>query len=310
MNASHALAGFELRASIDRVVIEVRLGQPTQFRHVQDRMKAAGQGVQYVHQVNPHTVRTTIQNPTGPDALMRAVQALVSTPGSIRDTDISIIEVEVTLDARPTTPATANQIIDATMHLAHHHANPPGDFRIVRGAGHARGNTAPAAQEDFRRALRDGDNTINAGWYADAVKCEMGDPFRLRLYAKTYDSTPDDHYQALPQQQHTARIEAILSGELCPFRTVNEWRKFRFESLSLYFRQVCTTPGSELATLAMNWRASLGQPADTSKRKGHRRNSRRGTARDTALNRRIYKALTRLTARQFAEIRTPKSSEK
>lgn len=309
MNAGHPLAAFELRASIDRIVIEVRLNQPTQFRHVQDRMSAAGLGVPYVHQIDPQTIRTTIQNPTGPDAFMLAVQALAP-PGSgpIQESDITIIEVETTLDARPMVPAGRDQLVGATLHFVHHHANPPGNFRVVREKGHWRGNTAPVSQAPFRLALQAGDNTIGAGWYADVVKRETsGDPFRLRLYVKEYDSTPSDNYRALPTAQHSARIEAILSGRLCPFSTVTGWREFKFESLTPYFRQVRATPASEIAALLLGWLAALGLPTDTDKQASHRRNSSRGTARDTALNRRIYKALARLTQRQFAEIRPPTS---
>lgn len=271
-------------------------------------MAAAGMGAQYVHLINPQTLRTTIQNPTGPDAFMLAVQALAP-PGSgpIQESDITIIEVETTLDARPTAPAGRDQLVGAALHFVHHHANPPGNFRVVREKGHWRGNTAPLSQAPFRLALQEGDNTIGAGWYADTVKCETwGDPFRLRAYVKESDSSPGARYQALPTAQHAARIEAILSGNLCPFTTVAGWREFKFESLTPYFRQVRATPASQIAALGQGWVAALGLPTDTDKQAGHRRSSRRGTARDTALNRRIYKALARLTQRQFAEIRTPK----
>lgn len=281
-------------------MIEVRLNQPTQFQHVQTRMEAVGSGVPYVHQIDPQTFRTTIQNPTGPDALMRTVQALAP-PGSgpIRESDITIVEVETSIDAKPTAPADRDQLVDAALHFAHHHANPPGNFRIVRGAGHVHGNTAPASQAPFKLALLAGDNTINAGWYADTVKCETwGDPFRLRVYVKKYDTVPGASYQALPPKQHTARIEAILSGSLCPFTTVSEWRAFKFESLTPYFRQVRSTPASQIAALSQGWLAALGQPTDTDKQGRHRRNSRAGTARDTDLNRRIYRTLTRFTERQ------------
>jgi len=311
VNAGHPLAAFELRASIDRIVIEVRLNQPTHFRHVRDRMKAAGLGAPLVHQIDPETIRATIQDPdTGPDAFMRVIQHLAP-PGSgpIQESDITIVEVETTLDARPTAPATRDQLVGAVLHFVHHHANPPGNFRIVREKGHWRGNTAPLSQAPVRLALQAGDNTIGAGWYADTVKCETwGDPFRLRLYVKEYDSTPSDNYRALPTAQHSARIEAILSGRLCPFSTVTGWREFKFESLTPYFRQVRATPASQIAALGQGWVAALGLPTDTGKQAGHRRNSRVGTARDTALNRRIYKALARLTVRQFAEIRPPESS--
>jgi hypothetical protein len=267
-------------------------------------MDAAGLGVPYVHQIDPETIRTTIQNPTGPDALMRAVQALAP-PGSgpVAEADVRVLEVEISLDAKPTAPAGRDQLVSATLHLVHHHANPPGKFRVARRAGNPLGNTAPASQMLFMLALQTGDNTINAGWKADIVKGQTwGDPFRLRGYVKEYDTNLDtnlaDTYKPLAQEKQAARLEAILSGDLCPFSTVAEWRAFKFESLIQYFRQVRPTPASQIAALSQDWLAALGQPANTDKQANHRRNSMTGTARDTDLNRRIYRALTRLTQRQ------------
>lgn len=316
MNTGHQLAKFELRASIDKVVIELRLSQPSQFQHVQNRMSATGLGAAYVHQIDPQTFRTTIQNPTCPDALLLAVQAFAP-PGSgtIQESDITILEVETSIDAKPTAQRDSNQLANAALHFMHHHANPPGKFRIVRKSGHWDGNTVPESQASFKRALQDGDNTINAGQHADVVKGETGgDPFRLRIYVKTYDSMPGASYEALPPKQHTARIEAILSGSLCPFTTIAEWRAFKFESLTQYFRQVRATPASQLSSQVLDWLASIGQPNNTSKRANHRRNGKAGTARDTDLNRRIYRTLARLSQRQndskIAEIRTPAASQK
>ena len=279
-------------------------------------MNATGLGAAYVHQIDPQTFRTTIQNPTCPDALLLAVQALAP-PGSgtIQESDITILEVETSIDAKPKAQGDSNQLVNAAMHLAHHHANPPGKFRIVRKSGHFLGNTAPVSQIQFGRALQDGDNTINAGQHADVVKGETGgDPFRLRIYVKRYDSKPGASYASLLPTQHTARIEAILSGDLCPFTTIAEWRAFKFESLTQYFRQVRATPASQLSSQVLDWMASIGQPIDTDKQVNHRRNSKAGTARDTDLNRRIYRTLARLSQRQndskIAEIRTPAASQK
>ena len=305
MNNQHPLTGFNLRASIDRIVIEVRLNQPTQFQHVQARMASAGAGKQYVHEIDPQTFRTTIQNPTGPDAFMVAVQALAP-PGSgpVSESDVRILEVEISLDAKPRAPADRDQLVNATLHLVHHHANPPGKFRIVRSSEHWQGTTAPPSQMLFKVALQAGDNTICAGWHADVVKRETwGDPFRLRAYVKEYDTNPKATdpkatYKSLAQEKQAARIEAILSGDRRPFTTVAEWRAFKFESLTKYFRQVRPTPASQLAALSQRWLVALGQPTDIDKKASHRRNSMTGTARDTDLNRRIYVALTRLTQRQ------------
>jgi hypothetical protein len=109
---------------------------------------------------------------------------------------------------------------------------------------------------------------------------------------------PKEKYKPLAQEKQAARLEAVLSGDLCPFSTVAEWRAFKFETLSQYFRQVRSTPASQIAALAQGWVVSLGQTTDTDKQASHRRNSKKGTARDTDLNRRIYRALTRLTNRQ------------
>lgn len=232
---------------------------------------------------------------------MQAVQALAP-PGSgpVSESDVRILEVEISLDAKPAAPAKRDELVNATLHFVHHHANPPGKFRIVRSSEHWQGTTAPPSQMRFKVALQAGDNTINAGWHADIVKCETwGDPFRLRAYVKEYDTKPDDDsYKLLAQKKQAARLEAVFSGDLCPFSTVTEWRAFKFESLSRYFRQVRSTPASQIAALAQGWLVSLGQTTDTDKQASHRRISKEGTARDIDLNRRIYRALTRLTQRQ------------
>lgn len=318
--ALHPLAGFTLHASIDRIVFEVRFQQPSQFAHVRNRMLCAGLGGQFVHEIDPHTYRTTIQNPTGPESFMRAVQALAppTQAAPITETDIAIVEVETAIDAKPIGAFDDAVLAGAVLHFVRHHANPPEPFRVVRPR--KIGNTRPQAM-GLASALRDGANTIFAGPYVDAVRAGAWNTdsrvFSLRAYAKVQDTTPGENayehlpknaYEHLPKKQHRARIESIHNGAACPFHTVGEWRSFRFETLIPCFWQVRLSTKSVALKLMLDWLGSLGEQLNVKGRAQHRRNSRIGTARDSYLNKRIARALTALTVKN-AEICTPQTPQ-
>jgi hypothetical protein len=307
----HPFAGFTLHAAIDRVVFEVRFVCPSQFAHVQNRMVSAGLGRQFVHEVDPYTFRTTIQNPKGPDSFLAAAQALAPPTQSdpITANDITIIEVETALDARPIGAFDDAVLAGAVLHLVHHHANPPESFRVVREK--ALGNNRPQSM-GLAVALRRGDSTLCAGQYVDGV--EFGawnndtNVFMLRAYSKTYDTLPGNtKRQPLPKDKQAARLEVVLNGASVPFSTLAEWRVFRFETLTRYFRQVQTDTNSPILKMWLDWVVSIGERIDHARRAQHRRNSRLGTARDTYLNKRIHRALLGLTdSQKMREFAHPK----
>lgn len=303
-NTPHPLAGFRLVAGVDWVQAVVKLRKPTQHRHVRTRLQAAGLVAGRVEHIDaPHdrptrVVAVRIQDPGTPDAFMAAFQH-VAPPGNgpILESDVQITGVEIALDAHPKTQVEQPRITDAALYLFRHLARPPVGTPRITSPGHFR--AAAALKGDTRRALADG-WTINMG--------EQGADYVARCYVKRADSIPGHAYAPLPQDQHCARLELRLQGQCLPFATVAQWRALRFEKLARSFAMVTDpTPRNSMAALLQDQmvkiNAPLGKPLDPAKHTQHRRVSRRGVRRDSALNQRVADALRALTKRTaFAEI--------
>ena len=153
----------------------------------------------------------------------------------------------------------------------------------------------------------------NVGSLADGYTVHLGetrpgieDPFAARWYVKSTDTLAGGGaYVDLPFAEHRARMEATFRGDLCPFRSLEEWRGFRFQRLSQYFRQVKRRPIAPglpagrvemLQTLASSgYVHRLGRTPDPTKAAQHRRQGLRIVRADVALNKRIYDALRALT---------------
>lgn len=270
----------------------VTLPRPSQFRHLKARTAKDWGKVFFTEVVgtNGKTWKFRVQNPPGPDQFMKEVQALVrSGDTALIEQDISVVGIEIALDFYH---ATNNRqaLIHTALHCIRHQARPlVGSPRITRKGG----VVTPVHPYEVFEALSDRKSTIRTGAKGDDQTC--------RFYLKDYDSFNGKRYADLPPEKWCARFENTLTSNAVPFKTIQEWRDFKFESMSKdLFAMVMPTPTTnELVTSLQARKIQLGRRPDSCIRPGTERRQRGAfTCRDSVLNDKIRQALRSLTARQ------------
>lgn len=289
-----ALHGFSLRAVIDWIEVDVALSKPSQHRHVRDRM-AGTFGNTYAHPLegeqSSRTFRIRVQNPTSSAQFMRDIQCM-SLPGQppITESDVSVVAIEIALDAHQADAGNAS-LAKATAFFLNRLVHLPAGAKVITRQDHRR---SIATRGDLLAALAEG-CSVNLG--------EPGADHRVRAYVKNYDTQGDTAYMQLPQSEHRARLEVTLRGDQMPFKTVAEWRAFRFEGLGSEFFAMCRPEEREgLLGLLLQRQVFLGRAPDAPKvRPSDRRKRPLATRRDTATNERIRDALRGLTRRHACQ---------
>lgn len=295
--ASNVMVSEQLifRGAIDWVACVVTLQSPTQFRHLQARTHKVW-GKTHFEEVpgsNAKSWRFKVQDPTSPGQFMEDAQCMrPAGDRPITEGDIQITGIEIALDVYH---AEGNRaaLIAVVSHMLRHQACPPeGELRIT---GHGTCES-PTHLCQVLAALHAGGVTVRTGpMYADHT---------CRFYFKDYDTLGDVKYAPLPQAECRARFENTLIGEAVPFRTVQEWRDFKFESLSdRYFSMVMPVAASTaLGTFLQAQMIQLGRRPDSFKRRlSDRRKRGVCTRRDSDLNDKIRQALRGLTRSQSCQ---------
>ncbi len=295
-------ANYRFKAVIDWVTLRVTLTSPSQFRHVQNRLFPVF-GKLYVRACdgNDSSLRFDIrfQDPAGPDAIMRGLQTAFCLEGPmLKESDVHVIGLELALDLYSRTNDPESLAV-AALHLFVHHAHPPpAPPRITKPRQYFVPNT--------RREIL---GELDAGYslHAGAKYAR----YTSRHYVKRNDSRDGVQYAPLPSSEHRARFENTWRGNLAqPFKTLTEWRNFRFESLSEQFALVASTPATGLAALLQDRSTQLGRSLDKtgdeprhpdamakSRLSNYRRKRAPNTQRDTPTNQKIRQALRNLTVR-------------
>lgn len=314
----HALHGLKLKAAVDWIEIKITLSRPSQPQHVRARMPARW-GLPYVKALTDDPSRTAtefkfrVQDPLGPDQLMREAQAL-ALPGdpAIGEADVTVTGLEVAVDAYPP-DGDPQALALAALHLLRHHAQPPAGPPRITEPYYFGADALLAAASQTGVELSD-----KPGWFrvphspADALQAlqlgltinvgDQGDNYRARHYVKRHDTRHDtqdgEAYAPLLPGEHRARFEVTLQGAELPFTTIGAWRGFRFETLAQRFALVRATPADGLQLALQDRALQLGRPDSPGKRTGHRRLSAPRTERDTVTNEAIRVALRALTRAQ------------
>lgn len=296
-------SSISVRTLIDWIECEVTLPSPSQFRHLQTRI-AKHWGKVFFTELGGAKGKTWIfrlQNPPGPDQFMKEVQALVR-PGdeTLRAQDIKILGIEIALDLYHATND-RQALIHTALYCIRHQARPlAGCPRISR----TKEVVTPVYPYEMLEALSDGKSSIRTG--------QEGDDHTCRFYFKDYDSVDGLPYARLPPNKWRARFENTLEGEAVPFKTIQEWRDFKFESMSkdLFAMLMPISTGSELVTSLQACKLQLGRRPDSYIRPSTERRQRGAfTRRDSVLNDKIRQALRSLTARQNSVRKSPDPEE-
>lgn len=239
-----------------------------------------------------------VQDPKGPDHLMRELQSAVQ-PGDppLTEDRVEILGLELAIDGFRR-DRDSHALAPAVLHLFVHHALPPvGAPRITR----PRHFHVPSTKREILHYLVDG-YTLHGG---PKNACHSS-----HFYVKTHDSIDGQKYTLLPQKQWRARFENTWMNEATPFKTIAQWRNFKFESLSTKFALVIPTTAEGLALLMQDRKIQLGTAPDAPKiRPSDRRRRAPYTRRDTITNDKFRQALRALTRHQSCENSVKNSPE-
>lgn len=285
-----ALGGFRFRSEIDWIKLRVTLTRPSQFRHVQDRLKEKF-GKLFVEPcdgcASSRRFDITIHNPAGATQVMRDLQNIVRPSDPlISEADVQVVGIEVAIDAYIKGSDRA-RLTAAVGHFVRHLARTPAGPMRLTSPNHFR---VPATYRDLLQAISSDQTTIHFG----AKEAN----FRVRAYFKDYD-TIEGKRKNLLSVQHRARIEITLHGEQLPFRSIDSWRNFRFEQLSDRFAMCTPVATNGIAGALQDRAVQIGRAEDAPKRRPSDRRKRSPfTQRDSVTNDKIRQALRGLTARQ------------
>lgn len=355
-----ALKDFSFQAGVDLVEIELTLATPSQW-HALKRSADRVWGNTFIESLegnkSSRRFRFRVQNPDPPNEFMRQLQSLQRKGETLLESAVKITGVEISLDARHPSNDPAVLAV-AVLYLARHHAHVPrglaritvppyfdspilaaqyakakSDHAIATKGARRAGKVPPPhfqrkrgtcsvvqSNREALTALQRG-LTINQGKAPNDEAGERGDSHRGRYYVKTRDTQDGVAYAPLPPELYRARSEKTLLDQDVPFKTIEEWRNFRYESLSRQFELVAPNPPtSSLVGLMQERETQFGFNADEiceqprhpeamaqSREPGYRHKFRRGTRPDTQLNEKIRKALWCLSERSRVKIR--KTSE-
>jgi hypothetical protein len=313
---SRPLDSCRLDPVLDWVQVQVTLPTPSQHRHLRARAPRHWGNVFFHPVEGQHSSRVFIfrvQNPQGPDQLMSDLQELLADPSArLREESVQIVGIEIALDAYPERP-NRELLVDATVQMIWHVAQPPHGTLLMTEPDHYRANPL---RRSIRQALQDGWslNIAPGGRKGESKLGPSCSVDRLRAYVKDYDTVPVEEegtlakgepHQPLPEHQQRARLERTLLGNKAPFKTIDEWRSYRFEKQAGLFAMCVSDPDSSSFMKILHSAVPMGKPLDLDRRAARRRVSRAGTLRDSLLNERIRVSLRRLTRAQRAGIRTP-----
>lgn len=299
---------YRFKAVIDWVALSITLPSATQFRHLQNKL-APNFGKLFVKPCKGDETsmkfHITIQNPVSPDQILSGLQSLTFSNGwQLSEADIRVVGLELAIDLF-TSPETAVALLTvAAQRMAVCHAHPPGSLRITKPKHYF----APATKRDIFTELHAG-YSLHAG--------ERYGTHTSHYYVKRHDTNEGVQYAPLPVAQHRARFENTWRGDLTPpFKTLDEWRNFRFESLSEQFALVKPAPATGLAELLQSASNQLGRPLKKtddeprhpdaiakSQLPNYRRNRAASTQRDTPTNEKIRQALRNLTKTKATKVR-------
>ena len=290
------------------MTLRITLPSESQFRHLQNKLLPVF-GKLFVKPCGDNGASldfdVTFQNPISPDWILSGLQSLAFNNGQrLCEADIKVVGLELALDLYARSADNSTLLTIAALHMCVHHAHPLGSLRITK----PKHFFVPATKRDTFQEL-------DAGYTAHTG--EDGGDHTTRHYVKRHDTMDGVPHAALAATQHRARFENTWRGNHTPpFKTLDEWRNFRFESLAQQFALVKPTATIGMAALLQGRIHQLGRPLNRgvdephhpdamakSQLSNYRRKRAAGTQRDTPTNEKIQQALRNLTQTQARIIR-------
>ena len=174
-----------------------------------------------------------------------------------------------------------SDLLDMAEHMFRSIADPPSTNRRITGEKGSRGlvKSALFSRRTNRCALSRGQSLVIGN---------VGDAHTQRAYIKENDR---------------ARFENTLTGDALPFNTLDQWQRFRFESLAELFRWRRFPKAGGLLGVLRDWFPAIASPPSAKSRQGHRRTNKRGSVADRGLSDAARVALRRLSTAQGERMR-------
>lgn len=301
------LASLRVDAKIDWISIVLRLGWSSQQQHVRNLLEAQFGKSVYVRALaddgsnkptempndTTNVFRVRIQDPKSAAWTLSAVNAAFKdkqAPLSAADVGINALEVSIDIRSKED-PLPADRLATLVHDLcAYRDSFPLQDRRLRTAPGKkvaAKAGTVLYKEDILRLALQQ--LTFHSGHLKDGIA--------QRIYLKRNDSkSGEGAYAELPPDQHCARFETTLAGNHLPFKTLQEWREFKFESLRRkHFTWRIVESDPEVARMGSR---RLLVPLTRPKPGPSRRKSLAGTKVDRPFAQQVKNALERLTRAQ------------
>lgn len=191
--------------------------------------------------------------------------------------------IEVSFDAYAN-GASTDELAELTANFYKFNSMPVSTNRRI--AGRWKGDTEGIAGHKHTVRKTDEGRVIAIG--------NKSDPISQRIYFKTVDNNG----QALPDEQHRARIEVTLQGDAVPLTALEDWHDFKFTTLAGYFKfRQLKDQLDPYARTGAECLDQIGERRKRSRKGGGTRLYAKVTQADTALNRKAYDALRELSRR-------------
>lgn len=290
---------YTFHACVDWIELEIRTAAATNPQTIRDHFPPSlhfGEGE--IPRVEPigglpngtaSTFRFKVQQPPSAAAVEAGLRDLA---GRFPLLEVpTVTAVEVACDLR-SIQRDADELVDAAHYLQWGHrlacfrqpGGKPPLWRVVeRGTGPVNAADPRFTRSFVRDALAHRPASLLTGDRDER-------PVLLRVYVKEADNAGRTTYPA------SARFEARLTDEALPFRTVAEWAAFRFELLAPGYFSWLTCPPDRRHEVASDERAQLMVRAGDPVLPGQPMLD--GWRPHEALNRRVRRALQRLTVQQ------------
>lgn len=133
-----------------------------------------------------------------------------------------ITAIEVSLDAFSKSNSTT-ELQEHTGEMVRMLSNPITSQRSHRAAGGFRGS----AEQLWLKSGKYFQVTKRSFYFGN----QKDDGVSMRIYWKHTDKGME-----LPIQEHVSRVEVTLKGENCPFKTIEEAKRYQFQNLSSWFK--------------------------------------------------------------------------
>lgn len=277
------------RAVVDWIELEIQTTRPTNFMAIQKELRRL---LCLPDDVNPYVkaqdegysraatiFRIRLQDPERHYELENVIHGLSVAFGCRASPRITAIEIA--FDAYGAGAEQAARFYKFLTNLV-------SDNRRMYRSGRRESDFTQSVPNNFDSMVKH----LHAGWQVG-----IGDKSD-DSYQHAYFKTTDNSGAPIPQSDHRARIEVTLRGEALPFRTLEELHRFKFGSLSEFFRFRKLKPDlSPLDQTNADASAQIGQRRARNRRGGGTRLHSRLTQADADLNARARDALKELSRR-------------